>query len=155
MASKSLRRFRSALEAAGLPDTVVELDVSARTALDAADALGCAVGQIVKSLVLSDDEHEPLLVLAAGDMRVDLERIGRDHGRPVTMADAAFVREVTGYAIGGVPPFGHARGLPTLVDASLLRWSEIWAAAGTPRTVFSLSPDDLLCVAGGMTVKVC
>lgn len=138
MASRSVDRFRTALNEAGLADTIVELEVHARTAQEAADALDCRVGQIVKSLVFADEGGNPLLVLAAGDVRVDEERIGELHGSRVSMADARFVREVAGYAIGGVPPFGHNFPLPALIDRSLGRHETVWAAAGTPRHVFSL-----------------
>lgn len=154
MASKSAARFRQALAQAGLADTVVTLERSARTAQEAAAALGCEVGQIVKSLVFADDAGEALLVLAAGDVRVDVERVAAVHGRGVSMADAAFVRAAAGYAIGGVPPFGHTTGLPTLIDASLRRWGTVWAAAGTPHTVFSLPADVLGRVTGGRVVEV-
>ncbi|MDZ7786639.1 MAG: YbaK/EbsC family protein [Halofilum sp. (in: g-proteobacteria)] len=154
MASKSVNRFRASLQAAGLADTVVTLEQSARTAREAADALGCEVGQIVKSLVFADSAREPLLVLAAGDVRVDEARVATLHGRTVSLGDAAFVRAVAGFAIGGVPPFGHPAPLATLVDASLLRWGIVWAAAGTPHSVFSLTTEELLRVTGGSTAEV-
>lgn len=143
MASRSVERFRTALIAAGLADTITEVDTHARTAQQAADALGCEVGQIVKSLVFADRESHPLLVLAAGDVRVDEERVGMLHGAPVSLAGARLVREVSGYAIGGVPPFGHEYLLPALLDRSLRRHETVWAAAGTPRHVFSLSTEAL------------
>jgi len=149
MASGSVRRFRDALASAGLSDTVVELQQSARTAREAADALGCEVGQIVKSLVFADGDGEPLLVLAAGDVRVDEARVAALHGAPVSLGDARFVRATAGYAIGGVPPFGHTRPLVTLVDRSLDRWDTVWAASGTPHHVFSLAFGDLVRVTGG------
>lgn len=154
MASKSVRRFREALAAHGLPDTIVALDQGARTAQEAADALGCEVGRIVKSLVFADAGGGPLLVLAAGDVRVDEERLAAVHGAPVTMADAASVRAATGYAIGGVPPFGHARPLPTLIDRTLQRWDSVWAASGTPHHVFSVPVAELLRITGGELADV-
>lgn len=141
--SKSVQRLRAALADAGLPDTVVTLDDSARTADAAAGALGCCVGQIVKSLVFRDASDQPLLVLAAGDRRVDESSVAALHGGVVTLGDPAFVRAATGYAIGGVPPLGHVQDLPTVMDASLRRWSQVWAAAGTPHAVFSLAVADL------------
>lgn len=154
MASKSIERFRTALTIAGLDDTIVELADSARTAREAAAALECEVGQIVKSLVFADGADEPLLVLAAGDVRVDENRVAAIHGQEVTLGDAAFVRRVSGYAIGGVPPFGHVAGLPTVIDASLERWSTVWAAAGTPHAVFSLPLDALERVTRGRVARV-
>jgi len=154
MASKSVRRFRAALESARLADTIVELEQSARTALEAAEALGCEVGQIVKSLVFADAGDAPLLVLAAGDVRVDEQRVGTLHGSPVSLGNAAFVRAHAGYAIGGVPPFGHTQALPTLIDGSLRRWETVWAASGTPHHVFSLAFEDLVRVSGGRLADI-
>lgn len=150
----SVERFRAALTAAGLDDTITELGGHARTAQQAADALGCEVAQIVKSLVFADGDGNPVLVLAAGDVRVDEARVGALHGAPVALADAGRVRAVSGYAIGGVPPFGHARRLPALVDRSLVRHAMVWAAAGTPRHVFSLAPEALAETAGGQWSEV-
>ena len=149
MASRSVKRFREALVAAGLADTITELTTHARTAREAADALGCEVSQIVKSLVFADPSGHPLLVLAAGDVRVDEERVAGVHGAPVTLADARLVREAAGYAIGGVPPFGHEQPLETLIDRSLARHAMVWAAAGTPHHVFSIETDALQRVTNG------
>ncbi|MDZ7829905.1 MAG: YbaK/EbsC family protein [Halofilum sp. (in: g-proteobacteria)] len=154
MASRSVERFRDALIAAGLDDTIIELGVHARTAQQAADAIGCAVSQIIKSLVFADRGSRPLLVLAAGDVRVDEKRIAAVHGEPVSMADARLVRELAGYAIGGVPPFGHNRVLPTLIDRTLLQHETVWAAAGTPRHVFSLPVSELRRATGGQLEEV-
>lgn len=154
MASRSVARFRDALAACGLPDTIVALEQGARTAREAGDALGCAVGQIVKSLVFADAAGSPILVLAAGDVRVEEARLAAVHGAPVSLADAALVRASTGYAIGGVPPFGHERPLPTVVDRSLQRWDTVWAAAGTPQHVFSLPVTDLLRITDGQLADV-
>lgn len=154
MAGKSVERFRAALLERGLADTIVELDASARTADDAAAALGCATGAIVKSLVFSDSRAQPLLVLGAGDGRVDEARVGERVGGPVALGDARFVRGAAGYAIGGVPPFGHNGNLPTLIDRRLERFATIWAAAGTPETVFSLTLPDLIRATRGEVVEV-
>lgn len=154
MAARSVERFRRALAAAGLADTITELETHARTAREAADALGCTVGQIVKSLVFADRAGNPVLVLAAGDVRVDESRVGHIHGAPVRMADAALVRAAAGYAIGGVPPFGHQQPLATLIDRSLARHDTVWAAAGTPRHVFSVDPAALERVTGGQWSEV-
>ncbi len=125
-----------------------------RTAVDAAAAIGCSVGQIVKSLVFRRAGGAPLLVVASGTNRVDEAKVAALVGEPIGKADAAFVREETGFAIGGVPPAGHATPIETLVDEDLLRHAEIWAAAGTPRTVFPLTPQELVAMTGGRVVDV-
>lgn len=154
MAGKSVERFRAALMQRRLSDTIVTLDASARTAEDAAAALGCATGAIVKSLVFSAPGAQPLLVLGTGDGRVDEARVGERVGGPVALGDARFVRDAAGYAIGGVPPFGHNQDLPTLIDRRLERYATIWAAAGTPETVFSMTLADLIRATGGEVVEV-
>lgn len=154
MASNSVERLRAALAAAGLDDTIVAVADSTRTAAEAAAALGCEVGQIVKSLVFMDTDDRPLLVLAAGDRRVDPEWVAAAHGAAVALGDAAFVRAVTGYAIGGVPPLGHTQDLPTLMDVSLQRWHTVWASAGTPHDVFSTTVDDLARATGARWARI-
>lgn len=154
MASRGLDRFRAALATAGLEDTIIELDVQARTAAQAAAAIGCEAGQIVKSLLFTDTGGGSLLVLAAGDQRVDERRVAALHGAPVQMADAGQVRAIAGYAIGGVPPFGHPRPLATLIDRSLARHDPVWAAAGTPRHLFSIPLASLQAVTGGQLEAV-
>jgi len=111
-----------------------------RTAADAAAAIGCEVGQICKSLVFrrAGDDGAAVLVIASGANRVDEARLR------VVKADADFVRAQTGYAIGGVPPFGHVREIDTVVDEDLLRFETVWAAAGTPSSVFPIAPADLV-----------
>jgi prolyl-tRNA editing enzyme YbaK/EbsC (Cys-tRNA(Pro) deacylase) len=136
-------KFQERAQAAGLPVEPRELDGSTRTAPEAAAAVGCELGQIVKSVVLVDGE-EPLLCLCAGDRRVALERIGRD----VRLARGREVKGLTGYAIGGVPPLGHDRPLRTVVDRSLERFGTVWCAAGTPNAVFGVAPADLLRALG-------
>lgn len=153
-ASKRIERFRQALRQHGLADTIAVFESSARTAEQAAAVLGCPVAAIVKSLVFADAQGDPLLVLAAGDGRVDEGVIGERVGGAVRLGDARFVREAAGYAIGGVPPFGHDRVLPTLVDERLLAQDRVWAAAGVPEAMFSLSPDELVRVTGGAILAV-
>jgi prolyl-tRNA editing enzyme YbaK/EbsC (Cys-tRNA(Pro) deacylase) len=130
-------RVAERLQAAGLDVVVREQDASTRTAEEAAAAAGCELGQIVKSLVFNDDRG-PVLVLCAGDRRVDTVALG------VRRATADEVRQATGFAIGGVPPLGHDRPLRTLVDSSLRRFDTVWCAAGTPRAVFEVEPDRLI-----------
>jgi prolyl-tRNA editing enzyme YbaK/EbsC (Cys-tRNA(Pro) deacylase) len=128
-------------------DGAREFPEGTRTAQDAAAAIGCTVGQIVKSLVFLRD-GEPILVLCSGANTVDARRLGLDK------ADANVVRRATGFAIGGVPPYGHPAPLETLVDEDLLGYDEIWAAAGTPRSVFPLTPGELVERTGGTVARV-
>ncbi len=125
-----------------------------RTAVDAANAIGCSVAQIVKSLVFRKEGGDPLLVVASGTNRVDEAKVAALVGEGIGKADAAFVREKTGFAIGGVPPAGHTAPIETLVDEDLLAHDEIWAAAGTPRTVFPLTPDELVAMTSGRVADV-
>jgi prolyl-tRNA editing enzyme YbaK/EbsC (Cys-tRNA(Pro) deacylase) len=151
----SIQRVREALRALGLGHEVVDLGLSARTAADAARAVGCRVDQIAKSLVFRlRDSGRPLLVVTSGANRVDEGKVAALVGEPLERADADFVRTETGFAIGGVAPIGHARPLVTLIDEHLLRFEEIWAAAGHPNTVFRLTPDDLVTMTQGRVVTV-
>ncbi len=146
----SARRVQEALRAAGLEVEVREFAETTRTAQEAADAIGCAVAQIAKSLVFqAAGSDEPVLVIASGANRVDESKLCDLLGQKVVRPDAAFVRARTGFAIGGVPPLGHAEPLRTLIDADLLALERIWAAAGTPFAVFALAPADLVRVTGG------
>jgi prolyl-tRNA editing enzyme YbaK/EbsC (Cys-tRNA(Pro) deacylase) len=138
----------------GLELDVHEFPEGTRTAADAARAIGCQVDQIVKSLVFVADT-DPVLVLTSGGNRVDVVKVGRCRdATTVRKADAGEVRAATGYAIGGTPPFGHARRLPVLVDRHLTGFGEVWAAAGTPRHVFPIRPDDLLAATGGQVADI-
>lgn len=153
--SPSAQRVQDALAALGLPGQVAELPASTRTAPDAAAAIGCAVGQIVKSLVFrAADSGRPILVLASGANRVDEARLAKLVGEPVAKADAAFVRASTGYAIGGVAPVGHPQPLRTIIDADLLAYAIVWAAAGTPNSVFPIAPGDLPRITDGSVEQI-
>jgi prolyl-tRNA editing enzyme YbaK/EbsC (Cys-tRNA(Pro) deacylase) len=153
--SPSARKVQDALERVGLALEVVELPASTRTSAEAAQAVGCSVGQIAKSLVFRATQTEtPVLVICSGANRVDEEILAARVGEPVTKANADFVREHTGFAIGGVPPVGHARPIPCFVDEDLLQYPEIWAAAGTPHAVFRLAPEDLLRISQGTVVRI-
>ena len=126
-----------------------------RTADDAARAVGCGVGQIVKSLVFQGKETRlPILAAASGLNRVNEKKLARLVAEPVLKADAGFVRENTGFAIGGVPPVGHAKRMRIFIDEDLFQYGEIWAAAGNPRAVFKLTPVELLKITGGQVVSV-
>jgi prolyl-tRNA editing enzyme YbaK/EbsC (Cys-tRNA(Pro) deacylase) len=133
------QKLADRLRELGLVVDVRELPQSTRTAPEAAAAVGCEVGQIVKSLVFVAD-GEPLVCLCAGDRRVDTARLGTD----VRAARAEQVRDATGFAIGGVPPIGHDRPLRTVVDDSLRRFDTVWCAAGTPNAVFEVATEELV-----------
>jgi prolyl-tRNA editing enzyme YbaK/EbsC (Cys-tRNA(Pro) deacylase) len=124
-----------------------EFPEGTRTAADAAAAIGCEVGAICKSLVFRVGDA-PLLIVASGSNRVDEARFDAEK------ADAAFVREQTGFAIGGVPPYGHARAIETVVDEDLLAYETVWAAAGTPSSVFPIAPAELVARTGGRVERV-
>ena len=141
---RSARRVRAALIELGLPAEIVQLADSTRTAPEAAAAVGCELGAIVKSLVMrGTNTHTPVLALVSGDNRADVARIEAVLDEPVERPDAAFVREVTGYAIGGIPPVGHPQPVRAVMDEDLLRFETVWAAAGHPHAVFPIAPATL------------
>jgi prolyl-tRNA editing enzyme YbaK/EbsC (Cys-tRNA(Pro) deacylase) len=147
--------FQTTLEEAGFSFKVIEFRESTRTAQEAADRVGCTLGQIVKSLIFRGQvNNKPILVLTSGANRVDETLVSHYTGEPIGRADADFVRSSTGFAIGGVPPIGHAVPIETYVDEDLLQFTIIWAAAGTPFAVFDLTPSDLLKMTGGKVVRV-
>jgi len=159
MASGDLRpsaqKVQDALKAIGINCQVMELPANTRTAQEAAQAIGCQVGQIVKSLVFKGKlTQKPILVLASGSNHVDEKLLIRWVFEPVEKADADFVRMWTGFAIGGIPPVGHVEPLQTFIDEDLLQYAEIWAAAGTPHAVFKLNPNDLKRITSGQEISV-
>jgi Cys-tRNA(Pro) deacylase len=134
---------------------VMEFDASTRTAAEAAAAIGCEVAQIAKSLIFrGGTSGQAVLIIASGADRVDEKKAAAALGEPITRADADFVRERTGYAIGGVPPVAHKTKPVVLIEESLMHLAEIWAAAGTPNAVFRLTPSDLVELTGGRTAAV-
>ena len=134
---------------------VPEFEESTRTAADAAAAVGCRVGQIAKSLVfMASESRRPVLVITSGSVRVDEAKVSALLGESIARATADFVRETTGFAIGGVPPVGHQIPPVVFVDNTLLQYDELWAAAGTPNAVFQLTPDDLVRLSGGAVSDV-
>ena len=142
--SAAAQRVQDALKALGVTSQVVELPELTRSAAEAAQAIGCRVEQIVKSLVFRGrSTNRPILAVVSGGNRVDEEKLAVLVAEPVAKADAEYVRQRTGYAIGGVPPVGHAESPVCVVDEDLLQYEQIWAAAGTPRAVFRLTPADL------------
>ncbi len=135
--------MQAAIAERGLDRRVIELAVHARTSQQAAEALGVEVGQIAKSLVFTVN-GAPLMVIASGANRVDEARLGRLAGGTVRRADPETVRQATGYAIGGVPPFGHQTTMPVYIDRDLARHPLVYAAAGVPDCVFPIAPDELI-----------
>jgi prolyl-tRNA editing enzyme YbaK/EbsC (Cys-tRNA(Pro) deacylase) len=134
---------------------VRESEIHTRTAQQAADLVGCLLGQIVKSLIFQGSQSgKPVLVLTSGSNRVDEALISQYTGEPIQRADADFVRAVTGYAIGGVPPAGHAQAMETYLDEDLLQYETIWAAGGTPNAVFELTPGALQEMTQGRVARV-
>lgn len=153
--SRSAARVDEELRRAGLACEIKQMPESTRSAPEAAVAVGCDVAQIVKSLIFrSVAADEPVLVLVSGADRVDEARLDQVVGEPTERATAEFVRVRTGYAIGGVPPLAHSEKIATYLDEHLLDHAVVWAAAGTPRAVFSIAPADLLRVTSAKVVNV-
>lgn len=148
-------RFALELKRRGIDARVQHLPDSTRTAAEAAAAIGCRVSEIAKSVIFRDlDQDRPLLVVASGTNRVSKSRLEALAGCRVGRADADFVRRTTGYAIGGVPPFGHQQPLTTFIDEDLFAFEQVWAAAGGSFDVFAVSPPDLLDASGGQRVEI-
>ncbi len=138
------------LEDKGLSSKVRIMPDSCRTSQMAADAVGCDVAQIAKSLIFKAKQSgEAVLIIACGDNMVDTKKVAKLLGQKLSRADADFVREQTGFAIGGVPPVGHPKPLTIFIDEDLERFEEIWAAAGNPHAVFPLTPQELFRITGG------
>ncbi|HLF73049.1 MAG TPA: YbaK/EbsC family protein [Anaerolineales bacterium] len=153
--SPSAQKIQDQLKSLGYDYTVIEHAESTRTAQEAAERAGCELGQIVKSLIFKGKESgKPILVLTSGANRVDEKRISEYAGEPIGRADADFVRSVTGFAIGGVPPVGHIQKVETYLDEDFLQYETIWAAAGTPNAIFELKTTDLQTMTGGQVVRV-
>ena len=141
---RSSRRVHAALVALDLPADIVHLADATRTAPEAAAAVGCELGAIVKSLVMRGVQSgEPVLALVSGSNRADLELLTAAVGEAIERPDATYVREVTGYAIGGIPPVGHPAPVRTVLDEDLVRFETVWAAAGNPHAVFPIAPGSL------------
>ena len=153
--SSSAQKIQDLLLSLGYPYSVVEHAESTRTAQEAADRAGCELGQIVKSLIFrGKTSGKPILVLTSGANRVDEKLISGYAGETISRADADFVRAVTGYAIGGVPPIGHTEKMETYLDADFLSHQTIWAVAGTPNAIFELRTEDLQKMTGGKIAQV-
>ena len=153
--SPSAQKVQDQIKSLGYDYTVIEHAESTRTAQEAAERAGCELGQIVKSLIFKGkDSGKPILVLTSGANRVDENRISEYAGEAIGRADADFVRAVTGYAIGGIPPVGHLQKMETYLDEDFLQFETIWAAAGTPNAIFELKTSDLQKMTGGKVVRV-
>jgi Cys-tRNA(Pro) deacylase len=153
--SPSAQKIQDLLNTLGYHYAVVEHAESTRTAQEAADRAGCELGQIVKSLIFKgNDSGKPVLVLTSGANRVDEKRIHEYAGESIGRANADFVRAVTGYAIGGVPPVGHIQPMETYIDEDFLQYPTVWAAAGTPNAIFELKTQDLQKMTNGKVVRV-
>lgn len=153
--SSSAQKIQDLLNSLGYHYTVIEHAESTRTAQEAADRAGCDLGQIVKSLIFrGKTTNKPILVLTSGANRVDEKLISQYAGESIGRADADFVRAVTGFAIGGIPPIGHLEKMETYLDEDFLQYPMIWAAAGTPNAIFELKTEDLQKMTNGKIVKV-
>lgn len=153
--SPAAQKVQEALRARGFAYEIVESEQATRTAAEAARLVGCDVGQIAKSLVFRAKQTDrPILVIASGANQVNEFRIGMYLKEPVEKAPAPLVHRATGFAVGGIPPLGHATTLETFIDQDLMKHQEIWAAGGTPNALFKLSPADLKTMTGGQVVKV-
>jgi prolyl-tRNA editing enzyme YbaK/EbsC (Cys-tRNA(Pro) deacylase) len=153
--SPSAQKVQDALRALGHDFTVIEHAESTRTAHEAAERAGCELGQIIKSLIFKGKTSgKPILVLTSGANRVDEKRISEYAGEPIGRADADFVRATTGFAIGGVPPLGHAQKIESYIDEDLLQFKTVWGAAGTPNAIFELTPDALQTMTGGRVARI-
>jgi len=151
----SPQKVQDVLKALGFANQVVELQVTTRTSADAAQAVGCTVEQIAKSIVFKGIQtHKPILVIASGPNRVNEKRIEELISEPLGKADADYVRKHTGFVIGGVPPVAHLEKLEIFIDEDLLRYEEIWAAAGSPNAVFKLAPSELIKMTGGRVISI-
>ena len=153
--SEAARRVQEALRAGGFGNSVIELEIPVKTAAAAAEAVGCTPAQIVKSLVFRREASGmPVLVVASGGHRVSEAKLAALLGEPVAIGPPKFVREVTGFAIGGIPPLGHARSIDAIVDAHLLTLGSLWAAAGHPNSLFALTADELVRMTRGRVAEV-
>jgi len=153
--SPGAQKVQDAIHALGFKNTIIEHTRTTRSAKDAAEAIGCTVGQIAKSLIFrTHDTGRAVLVITSGINRVNETRLGDFLGEALEKADADYVMAQTGFVIGGVPPLGHKNKIITLIDEDLLQYNEIWAAGGTPNAVFQVSPEELLKMTGGQPVSV-
>ncbi len=153
--SPSAQKVQDTLRALGFSNQVQELPQTTRTSADAAQAIGCTVAQIAKSVIFkAKNSGKPVMVIASGTNRVNEKKIAAYLAEPVEKPDADFVRQRTGFVIGGVAPVGHSEPLDIFIDEDLLQFDHIWAAAGTPNAVFELTPADLVRMTGGQVISI-
>ncbi len=153
--SPSAQKVQDTLRALGFSNQVQELPLSTRTSADAAQAIGCTVSQIAKSVIFKTKQTgRPVLVIASGTNRVNEKLLATYLSEPVEKPDADFVRQRTGFVIGGVAPVGHSEKLEIFVDEDLLQYDRIWAAAGNPNAIFELTPAELVAMTGGQTARI-
>lgn len=153
--SSQSKQIQALLDSLGLNILVKEFEYSTRTAAEAAEAIGCRVGQIVKSLIFETVvSHQPVLVLVSGTNRVNEIKLEKTVGEQVEKADADFVREKTGFVIGGVPPVGHKEEMQTYIDKDLMQYRQVWAAAGHPKSIFPIEPRELERITRGKIIMV-
>jgi prolyl-tRNA editing enzyme YbaK/EbsC (Cys-tRNA(Pro) deacylase) len=152
---KSAAKIQDELNRYGLELKVITMNASTRTCVEAANTIGCEVGQIVKSMIFrGKTTGMPVLIVASGNNRINEKKMKEYLGEAVSRPDAAFVQTVTGFAIGGIPPVGHANKITCFIDEDLFDYQEIWAAAGTPFAVFKLTPDQLATITQGKIISV-
>ena len=150
------QKVQDAILAKGLSNKVVQMPETTRTSEEAANSIGCKVAQIAKSLVFKGkSSNKPYMVIASGSNRVNEKLLKQIVNEKIRRPDAVFVKGVTGYPIGGVPPFAHVQEIETIIDEDLMQFSEIWAAAGHPHAVFKLTPKELLTLTNGNVQKIC
>jgi prolyl-tRNA editing enzyme YbaK/EbsC (Cys-tRNA(Pro) deacylase) len=153
--SPSSQKVQDALLKLGYSYKVLESETHTRTAQQAADRVGCKLGQIIKSLIFQGQQsRDPILVLTSGENRVNETRLSELIGESLIRADPEFVRSVTGFAIGGIPPVAHQQPMKTFIDEDLLQYETIWGAAGTPNSLFELTPDALKAMTGGAVANI-
>jgi prolyl-tRNA editing enzyme YbaK/EbsC (Cys-tRNA(Pro) deacylase) len=153
--NESVQRVKNKLLELGYQNNVVELPDNARTAQEAATAIGCEIAQIAKSIIFRlSNTNSPLLVVASGVNRVNEKLLSDRLDDSLCKANADFVRESTGFVIGGVPPLGHIQTITTIIDEDLFRFKTIWAAAGHPKTVFELTPEELVAMTNGQVMSI-
>ncbi|HWR08299.1 YbaK/EbsC family protein, partial [Sporomusa sp.] len=152
---KSAAKIQEALNKYGLELKVVTMQDSTRTCVEAANTIGCEVGQIVKSMIFrGKTSGAPVLIVASGNNRINEKKMKEYLGEAVSRPDANYVQETTGFAIGGIPPIGHVNQLKCFIDSDLFQYSEVWAAAGTPFDVFCLTPEQLATITQGKIIDV-
>lgn len=153
--TSSAKKVQNTLKTLGFSYQVMELPRTTRSAKQAAQAVGCDVGQIAKSLIFKGKStHQPFLIITSGSNRVNEKRIKEFVFESIEKADPDFVRQKTGFAVGGVPPVGHRKKLKTFIDEDLLKYEEIWAAGGNSRAIFKLLPSDLIKMTDGQVIPV-